>query len=148
MKKEDADPDALTIIFLAHFLKKNITLVIGGSSGGAQGRAPPPLGQIFFIFMQFLGKIGQIVCWRPPLWGWRPPVWEILDPPLLVSGKGEEWKTDDVANDIVLLYKGDNKYSPIDVGTYQFKYKILIFWLRQLIFFSSAHKLSCTAIYI
>ena len=55
---------------------------IGGSRGGAQGRAPPPLGQIFFIFMQFLGKIGQIVCWRPPLWGWRPPVWEILDPPL------------------------------------------------------------------
>ena len=91
MKKEDTDPDALTIIFLAHLLKKNITLV---------------------------------------------------------SGKGEEWKTDDVADDIVLLYKGDNKYSPTDVGTYQFKYKILIFWLRQLIFFSSAHKLSCTANYI
>ena len=91
MKKEDTDPDALTIIFLAHLLKKNITLV---------------------------------------------------------SAKGEEWKTDDVANNIVLLYKGKKKYSPTDVGTYQFKYKILIFWLRQLIFFSSAHKLSCIANYI
>ena len=58
-------------------------LYIGGSRGGRRDARPPPLGQIFFIFMQFLGKIGQIVCWRPPLWGWRPPVWEILDPPLL-----------------------------------------------------------------
>ena len=48
-------------------------ITIGGSRGGAQGRAPPPLGQIFFIFMQFLGKIGQIVCWRPPPLGLAPP---------------------------------------------------------------------------
>ena len=40
--------------------------------GGAGGARPAPLGQNFFVFMQFLGKIGQIVCWRP-LWGWRPP---------------------------------------------------------------------------
>ena len=34
---------------------------------GRQGRSPPPLGQNFFIFMQFSGKIRQIVGWRPPL---------------------------------------------------------------------------------
>ena len=37
----------------------------------------PRLGQNFFIFMQFSGKIGQIVCWRP-----LP--WEILDLPMPV----------------------------------------------------------------
>ena len=31
---------------------------------GHPGRALPP-GQNFFIFMQFLEKIGQIVGWRP-----------------------------------------------------------------------------------
>ena len=36
----------------------------GGSKGGA--RDAPPLGQNFFIFMQFSGKISQIVDWRPP----------------------------------------------------------------------------------
>ena len=35
-----------------------------------------------FNFMQFLGKFGKIVCWRP-LEGWRPHLEEILDPPLL-----------------------------------------------------------------
>ena len=42
---------------------------------------PTPLDQNFFIFVQFLGKICQIIGWRP-LRGWRTP-WEILDPPLL-----------------------------------------------------------------
>ena len=46
----------------------------GGSKGGRQGRAPPPLGQNFFIFMQFLRKIGQIVGWRPPLGIGAPPL--------------------------------------------------------------------------
>ena len=42
-----------------------------------EGRGtPPPLGHNFFIFMQFSGKIGQIVCWLLLLW-------EILDPPLV-----------------------------------------------------------------
>ena len=36
---------------------------IGGSTG-SKGGAPP--GQNFFIFMQFVGKNGQIVGWRPP----------------------------------------------------------------------------------
>ena len=33
--------------------------------GGLEGRAPP--AQNFSIFMQFLGEIGQILGWRPPL---------------------------------------------------------------------------------
>ena len=37
--------------------------------------------------MQFSVKIGQIVCWRPPL-GLAHPLWEILDPPLLFALKG------------------------------------------------------------
>ena len=43
----------------------------GRSKGGREGCAPP-LVQNFFIFMQFLGKIGQILGWRPPL-GLVPP---------------------------------------------------------------------------
>ena len=37
-------------------------------------RAPPPLGQNFFIFMQFSGNIGQIIGWRPPLGLAHPPL--------------------------------------------------------------------------
>ena len=36
----------------------------------------------FFILMQFLSKIGQIIGWHSYLWSWYLPVWEILDPPL------------------------------------------------------------------
>ena len=47
---------------------------------GARGtRGPPPPAQNFFLFMQFSGKIGQII-------GWRPLLWEILDPPLVCLG--------------------------------------------------------------
>ena len=56
---------------------------IGGSKGGREGRAPPPGGPNSFNFMQFLGKFGKIVCWRPPLGSWRPLLREILDPPLI-----------------------------------------------------------------
>ena len=59
MKKEESEPDVLTIIFMSHFLKKNITLV---------------------------------------------------------SRKCDEWKVDDVVDDIVLLYKGDKIYVLTDVG--------------------------------
>ena len=46
----------------------NQTLVLswggeGVPSGGSSGALPPP-AQNFFIFMQFLGKIGQIIGWR------------------------------------------------------------------------------------
>ena len=41
-----------------------------------------PPAQNFFIFMQFSGKIGQIIGLHP-LQGCRTPLWEILDPPLV-----------------------------------------------------------------
>ena len=44
---------------------------------GRKGRAPPG-GQNSFNFMQFLGKFGKFVCWRPLLG-------EILDPPLVTE---------------------------------------------------------------
>ena len=40
---------------------------------GREGRVPSPLAQNFFIFMQFSGKIGQIIGWRPPSLGLAPP---------------------------------------------------------------------------
>ena len=52
-------------------------LYLGGSRG-CEGRAPPPVTQKFFIFVQ-----EKLAKWGP-LRGWRP-LWEILDPPLLYS---------------------------------------------------------------
>ena len=52
----------------------------GGSKGGREGRPHLPPGPISFIFMQFLGKFGKIVCWRTPTSGkswirhWMDPV--------------------------------------------------------------------------
>ena len=43
----------------------------GGSKGDARD-ARPPGGSNSFNFMQFLGKFGKIVCWRPP-WGVGAP---------------------------------------------------------------------------
>ena len=60
-QKDSVPPDALTIIFMSHFLGRNITLI---------------------------------------------------------SGKAEEWSTEDLTVDIVLIYRGDNVYSPTDVGIY------------------------------
>ena len=40
--------------------------------GGARDVRPPPGGPNSFNFMQFLGKFGKIVCWRPP-WGVGAP---------------------------------------------------------------------------
>ena len=50
---------------------KGRSLCSGRSKEGCKGRAPP-VAQNFFIFMQFSGKIGQIIGWRPPL-GLAPP---------------------------------------------------------------------------
>ena len=50
----------------------------GGSKGGHEGC---PRGPNSFNFMQFLGKFGKIICWRPPSpEGWCPHLGEILDP--------------------------------------------------------------------
>ena len=55
-------------------------------SGGLEGRprrAPPPLAQNVFNFMQFCEKFCKILCWcPPPLQDWRPHLRRILDPPL------------------------------------------------------------------
>ena len=42
----------------------------------------PLRGPNSFNFMQFLGKFGKIVCWRPPPGELAPLPGEILDPPL------------------------------------------------------------------
>ena len=43
----------------------------------------------------------------------------------IVSGKGEEWKVEDVADDIIVIYKRDNFYCPTDVGIYLSTFIIL-----------------------
>ena len=53
---------------------------IGGSKGAP---GTPPWGPNSFNFMQFWGKIGQIIALRIHLWSWRPHLGEILDPPLM-----------------------------------------------------------------
>ena len=57
-------------------LQTSLYLIKGGSKGGA--RDAPPRGPNSFNFMQFLGKFGKIICWRPP-GSWRPLLGEILD---------------------------------------------------------------------
>ena len=56
----------------------------GRSKGGRPQRVPPPTAQKILNFMQFFGKFGKIVCWRPPppAERWRPLLRGILDPPL------------------------------------------------------------------
>ena len=81
MQKETSEPDALTIVFMAHFLGRNITLI---------------------------------------------------------SGKGEEWSTDDnQAVDILLIYKGDNMYTETDVGIYHSICLQYSFFSNGFIFFSA-----------
>ena len=52
----------ISTIALSHGLTDlHHALIIGGSKGGRQGRAPPPGGPNSFIFMQFLAKIWKII---------------------------------------------------------------------------------------
>ena len=50
--------------------EKNHQAVADLRGGGARD-ARPPGGSNSFNFVQFLGKFGKIVCWRPP--GLVPP---------------------------------------------------------------------------
>ena len=43
----------------------------------------------------------------------------------MVSGKGDEWKAQDTSDDIVVIYRGDNNFTPTDVGTYHFFFPLL-----------------------
>ena len=45
----------------------------GGFRGGAGARPPPSKRPNSFNFMQFSGKFGKIVCWRPPPGQLAPP---------------------------------------------------------------------------
>ena len=57
-------------------------ITIGGSKGGRQGRAPPPVGPNSFIFMQF----SRIKLKNNSTFGsWRTPLGKILDPPLITT---------------------------------------------------------------
>ena len=51
----------------------SVRIVSVADLGGREGCAPPPPGHPnSFDFMQFSGKFGKIVCWRPP-WGVGAP---------------------------------------------------------------------------
>ena len=67
-------------LFMTYFYNtRYIDQTCGGSKGDKDVHLRDP---IFFIFIQFIKEIGQILGWCSDLWGWRPPVWRILDPPL------------------------------------------------------------------
>ena len=63
MEKDGVEPDDLVILFMSHYLGRNITLVLG---------------------------------------------------------KAEEWNAEDIADDILLIYCGDNLYTLTDVGICHF----------------------------
>ena len=74
-------------LFLMQLYMKSIIilniLIIGGSKGGRQGRAPP-WGSKFFHFHAVFGKKLK----NNSIFGsWRPPLGKILDPPLLILQK-------------------------------------------------------------
>ena len=60
----------------------------GGSKGGARDAHPLHRGPDSFNFMQFLGKFGKIVCWRPLLESFRPHLRGILDSSLSRVSRG------------------------------------------------------------
>ena len=73
MEKPETEPDGLTLIFMSHFLGRNIPLL---------------------------------------------------------SGKADEWKVvEDTGDNIILVYKGDNQYSPTNVGTYLSIFCLYIFFV-------------------
>ena len=53
---------------------------------GAQGICAPPGGPNSFNFMQFMGKFGKIICWRPP--------GELAPPPRGNPGSATGWLQD------------------------------------------------------
>ena len=48
--------------------------VFSGGFRGGEGLAPPPGYPNSFDFIQFSGKFGKIVCWRPPPLGVGAPL--------------------------------------------------------------------------
>ena len=69
----------VNFVLLFSYLKKNVECgfllftrfyLCSIDSGGPKG---PPGGSNSFNFIQFLGKFGKIVCWRPPRGVGAPP---------------------------------------------------------------------------
>ena len=55
------------IFWIAPFWKHSKSLLeTVADLRGRRGRAPPPGGHNFFIFMQFSAEIDKIIGWRPP----------------------------------------------------------------------------------
>ena len=54
----------------------------GGSKGAPLARVHPPTDLNFLNFIQFFGKSGISVCWRPLPGELAPPPTGFLDPPL------------------------------------------------------------------
>ena len=54
-------------------------------SGGPKAGCSPPHVQNFCNFMQFFGKFGKIVGWRPSQEGWCPLLQGIIDKPLKMN---------------------------------------------------------------
>ena len=52
---------------------KRAKLIFEWSTGMTSGRVLPVAAQKFFIFLQFLGKIDQIIVYRTLPWSWWPP---------------------------------------------------------------------------
>ena len=69
--------------------------------GGVRGMRAPPLDQNFFIFMQFSGKIGQIIGWCPPPLGLVPPP---LGNPGSATGNSLRTRTNNPKKEILYLY--------------------------------------------
>ena len=89
----------------------NMSLTIGGSRGGREGRTPPLGVQILSISCSFRENLA---CSRPP---WRvhaPPLGKILDPPLLTKTSPRNM-TDFGAEDIITAVPNDtNKNNGVD----------------------------------
>ena len=66
----------------------NYIACVNFSGGSKEGARDAPQGPNSFNFLQFWGKFGKIVCWRPPPGSWRPLLEEILDPPLVMLYAG------------------------------------------------------------
>ena len=77
MKKEKPTPKPTeTKIFEQNFLQATVA-----GLGGA--RDAPPRGPNSFNFMQFLAKLGKIICFPPPRGVGAPSLGEILETPLV-----------------------------------------------------------------
>ena len=63
---------AVSFTYVHYFLQHLVHLQLYKAVADLRGREGRPPAQKFFIFMQFSGKIGQIIGWHPPL-GLAPP---------------------------------------------------------------------------